>query len=74
MRYSTPSLPRQEKIFRAEADGETFHMHAAPPGGEKMAQLMHKDRPAEKQHDEKDRPDVGEEGVKEIVRHREIRV
>jgi hypothetical protein len=37
------------KIFGPKPMEKRVHMHAAPPGGEKMAQLMHKDRPAEKE-------------------------
>jgi hypothetical protein len=44
-------------------------VHAAAAGGEEVAEFVDEDRAAEKEDDEEDRPDVGEEGLQEIVGH-----
>ena len=50
----------------AETDGEALNEHPASPGGEEMSELVDKDRAAEKDDDEKDRPDIGEDGGEEF--------
>ena len=50
----------------AETDGEALNEHPASPGGEEMSELVDKDRAAEKDDDEKDGPEVGEDGGEEF--------
>ena len=44
-------------------------MHTPRPGGEVVPELVHKDRAAEKQHDQEGRPNVGQEGVEQVGGH-----
>src|ERR1019366_1854611 len=50
------AAPRPDR--RTEADREALDVRAAAAGGKEMAEFVDEDRPAEKEHDEEERPGI----------------